>query len=188
MLRYFSTVLLMLLLFGCTVEPGLPSHKKVQGLSLELQDMEGSIEKKEADMLAREIYNKTQSLSKEYELVSPPQYHNFLVNIGLRQKGLCYHFSDALYFHLKAHEYKNFDFHLVGANIGEYWREHNALVVVPKGCESEICIKKHGIVIDAWRDSGNLFYAKLNEDKAYKWTHRSERCKMGLSKTVTINK
>jgi hypothetical protein len=142
--------------------------------------MDVNISQQEADYLAWDIYHKAEELTERFALVSPPQFHNFLVNVGMKEKGLCYHFSDALYVHLKSQGYGHFDFHLVGANIGEYWREHNALVVVAKGCRSDTCILNNGILIDAWRNSGEVYYARLKEDRSYRWIHRSERCKMSL--------
>lgn len=180
MLRYFSLLLVMLSLVGCGVKTSVPAPANVKHLSQILQGLDANISGEEADALARDIYRKSYELSEKFELVSPPQFHNFLVNVGVREKGLCYHFSDALYIHLKHQGYEHFDFHLVGANIGEYWSEHNALVVVAKECNTETCILNSGILIDAWRDSGEVYYAKLNEDRAYHWRHRSERCKTVL--------
>lgn len=180
MLRYFSLLLVAFSLFGCSVKSSSPAPSNVKRLSQTLQGLDANISLEEADYLAWDIYRKAEELTEKFELVSPPQFHNFLVNVGVREKGLCYHFSDALYIHLKSQGYEAFDFHLVGANIGKYWSEHNALVVVPKACRSEKCILKSGILIDAWRDSGKVYYAKLSEDRAYHWRHRSERCKTVL--------
>ncbi|MDM5271350.1 hypothetical protein PGH07_04100 [Sulfurovum sp. zt1-1] len=149
-------------------------------MSQKLQGLGENISVQEADYLAWDIYHKSYELTEAFELVSPPQFHNFLVNVGIREKGLCYHFSDALYLYLKSQRYESFDFHLVGANIGEYWSEHNALVVVAKNCISEKCIQNNGIVIDAWRNSGEVYYSRFNEDMHYHWKHRSERCKNSL--------
>ena len=180
MLRYSSLILLSLFLIGCSVKSSSPAPSNVNRLGQTLQSMDANISQQEADYLAWDIYHKAEELSESYALVSPPQFHNFLVNVGVREKGLCYHFSDALYVHLKSQGYASFDFHLVGANIGEYWSEHNALVVVAKKCRSEKCILEHGILIDAWRDSGEVYYARVNEDKGYHWKHRSDRCKTVL--------
>jgi hypothetical protein len=180
MLRYFSLLLLTFFLVGCSVKSSLPAPSNAKRLSRTLQGLDTNIPKEEADHLAWDIYHKAEELTERFELVSPPQFHNFLVNVGVREKGLCYHFSDALYIHLKSRGYEQFDFHLVGANIGKYWSEHNALVVVAKGCRSEACILNNGILIDAWRNSGEVYFAKLSEDRAYRWRHRSERCKTVL--------
>jgi len=59
---------------------------------------------------------------------------------------------------------------MVGANTGEYWTEHNALVIVNKQGHIE-----DGIVIDPWRDSGRLYFSKVKSDKKYIWSHRIDR-------------
>ena len=108
-------------------------------------------------------------------MTSPPQYHNFLVNIGLKEKGLCYHWADALYLHFMKSDYPSFEFHLVGANIGEYWTEHNSLVIVGKGKPIT-----SGIIIDPWRNAGKLYFSKVKDDSSYSWMHRPSRgCQNG---------
>jgi hypothetical protein len=166
----FKLLVLSFFLVGCVVtEPSLSTTKMVQ-LSKLLQSLGKHILQEEAMQLSKDIFQKTQQLTEEFELASPPQYHNFLVNVGLRDKGLCYHWSDALYLYLSQKKYASFEFHLMGANIGEYLFEHNVLVVVAKGGRVE-----EGIIIDPWRDSGNLYFSKVSEDTKYQWKHRANR-------------
>lgn len=146
------------------------SQNKVRELALLLQSLDHTITQKEAMRLSKDIFHKTQKLTEEFALTSPPQFHNFLVTIGVREKGLCYHWSDALYIHLSGKSHSSFAFHLVGANIGEYFYEHNALVVIAKGGEIE-----EGIIIDPWRDSGTLYFSKIENDPVYRWIHRPKR-------------
>lgn len=152
------------------VTPPSVSQTKITQFSLLLQSLDSSIPQSEAMRLSQDIFYKTQKLTKEFELTSPPVFHNFLVNVGLRKKGLCYHWSDALYAYLSEKKYASFEFHLAGANIGEYFYEHNALVVVAKGGTV-----KEGIIIDPWRDSGELYFSKVEDDSGYKWQHRPKR-------------
>ncbi|MDQ7084717.1 MAG: hypothetical protein Q9M36_07205 [Sulfurovum sp.] len=123
-----------------------------------------------SDALAKDIFAKTSALSQDFKLTSPPQYHNFLVNIGLKEQGLCYHWSDALFSYFSRQDYPDFVFHLMVANQGSYWREHNSLLVVAKGQNIE-----EGIIIDPWRNAGTLYFVKVQEDKAYTWIHRPNR-------------
>jgi len=152
------------------VHPALVSASKVLQLSQQLKILDLTIPSKEATRLSRDIFQTTAHLSEEFKLTSPPWFHNFLVNMGLRQKGLCFHWSDALYVHLLHQEYPHFEFHVAGANIGEYFFEHNALVVVAKGAKIE-----DGILIDPWRNSGRLYFSKVSEDTQYRWKHRANR-------------
>lgn len=171
MLKHYSKFfILAFFLTGCVVTPPSVSQTRITQLSLLLQSLDSSIPQSEAMQLSRDIFYKTQKLTKEFELTSPPVFHNFLVNVGLREKGLCYHWSDALYAYLSEKKYASFEFHLAGANIGEYFYEHNALVVVAKGGNV-----KEGIIIDPWRDSGELYFSKVEDDLGYKWQHRPNR-------------
>jgi hypothetical protein len=48
--------------------------------------------------------------------------------------------------------------------------EHNSVVVVAKGAPFW-----SGILIDPWRHSGELYWAKLRDDPEYKWVENKER-------------
>ena len=128
------------------------------------------ISKNEADILSKDIFYKSKLLAKEFDLVSPPLWHNFLVNIKVKEKGLCYHWSDSLFVYLKSRGYKEAKFHLIGANIGNYWREHNSLMITTDNLEF-----KNSIIIDPWRDSGELFFSPIRDDKGYEWKERFYR-------------
>jgi hypothetical protein len=169
--HFFNYCIVFFLFVGCTVKP-VPASKNEQArLAHLLQTVDNGVSYKESIKLSRDIFKQTYTLTKNFQLSSPPLWHNFLVNIGLREKGLCYHWSDALYIYLQHKNYKLFSFYLVGANIGEYFFEHNALVVVKKKAKNI----QGGIVIDPWRDSSKLYFERVEEDESYIWKHRRER-------------
>jgi len=168
--NFFKLFLLLFLLSGCVVTPTVPSKADTIQLSKLLRSLDKSIPQYEAMHLSQDLFQETQKLTKEFELTSPPLLHNTLVNIGIRKKGLCYHWSDALYAHFSQKKYPHFEFHLVGANIGEYFLEHNALVIVAKNGSIQ-----NGILVDPWRNSGKLYFLRIIEDTEYQWKHREER-------------
>jgi hypothetical protein len=175
MYKYFFKLLLpaffyVFFISGCVVKVASPSDTRIEGLSHILYSLDTSIPKEETLALSKDIFQKTKALTKEFKMTSPPQYHNFLVNIGLRKKGLCYHWADALYTYFTHQSYPSFEFHLMGANIGEYWTEHNVMVVVAKGNPVE-----EGVIIDPWREPGKLYFSKVKDDKRYTWVHRHAR-------------
>jgi hypothetical protein len=171
MLRfYFKFFLLASLLAGCAVTAPSVPQTKTRELSLLFQSLDSRIPQNEAMQLSKDIFHKTRQLTEAFEMTYPPQFHNFLVTVGIREKGLCYHWSDALYLYLSKKNYPSFEFHLIGANVGEYFFEHNALVVVAKGGKI-----KEGIIIDPWRNSGELYFSKVEDDPDYVWIHRPAR-------------
>jgi len=172
MLRcFFKLLIISFFLLGCTVHTPSVKDDEIVALATLLHTVNPQASHHETMQLSQDILTKTAQLAKTFEMTSPPQFHNFLVNVGLKEKGLCYHWSDALYVHfVQSRAYPSFEFHLVGANIGSYWTEHNSMVVVGRGMKVE-----EGVIIDPWRDAGKLYFSKLKEDSAYEWKHRADR-------------
>lgn len=157
-------IFVLFFIFGCS-QPKLQTAQK--NLALKISSIDISIIKKETTLLSKEVFSYSKTLQKEYKLISPPLYHNFLVNLGVKKRGLCWHFTFDLLTHLKKQNYKSFDYYIVGANINDYWKEHNALLVTCQGCE----IQK-GVIIDLWRNSGEPYFVKFGFDSEYKWSLR----------------
>lgn len=131
-----------------------------------LQQTSKRIDKHEANDLAKSSIYYAQKLAKDYKVVSPPLWQNSLVNLGLKERGLCHEWSSDLWVYLMRKNYKSLEFHHIGADVGSYF-EHNALSVSAKG----LGVKK-SIVLDAWRDSGKLYFIEIDRDKKYVWRKR----------------
>ena len=168
---FFKFFIVSFFLVGCVNNTPTLKEDKTLKLAKLLHTLTSQTTETESLQLSHDVFVKIQQLSKSFEMTSPPQYHNFLVNIGVKEKGLCYHWSDALYLHfMQSKNYPSFEFHLVGANIGKYWTEHNSLVIVGKGKAIE-----SGVIIDPWRNAGKLYFAKVKDDEDYRWIHRPSR-------------
>jgi len=171
--HFYIGVFIYFVFVACSVKPTKAPQNQINRLSSLFQSLNKQITPNESLLLSKDIFQETTQLTKAFKLTSPPLWHNTLVGLGIKEKGLCYHWSDALYLHLLAKNYTHFEFHLVGANIGEYFFEHNALVVLSHGSRFE-----DGILIDPWRNSGKVYFCKIGEDKKYQWSHRRDRgCK-----------
>lgn len=129
-----------------------------------------SVKSRDAQALAYVAIKYSSGFEERYDLVKPPQFHNFLVNVGMREKGLCWHFAYDLLAHLKVQDFKAFDYYIGGAHIDDYWQEHNSLVVTCKGCTFD-----QGVLLDPWRNSGSLFFSPVTKDATYLWTQRGGR-------------
>jgi hypothetical protein len=142
------------------------NSQKVQKLTKMLLKTSKDIDTKEAEDLAKSSVYYAQKLAHTYKVVYPPLWQNTLVNFGLKKRGLCYEWANDLWVYLKAKKYKSLRLHYVGADVGSYF-EHNALSVSAKGLGVE-----DSILLDAWRNSGNLYFIELNKDEKYSWKER----------------
>jgi uncharacterized protein YceK len=140
---------------------------KIEEVTNMLIDLGG--DKKEAKELATLAVTHSKLLANRYNLVSPPLYHNFLVNSGQRSRGLCFHFVEDLAKEIKSRNFKSFDFKWGRANADKL-DEHNVIVVVKKGSRDF----KNGVILDAWRRSGRLYFIKVKDDPKYRFIEWEE--------------
>lgn len=136
---------------------------KIQKLSLMIQSLSKKIDTQEANNIAFEAIAYSKELANSYNIVSPALFHNSLINMGLKQRGYCYHFANDLLKHLEKKDYKSFYLKKVVSQRGQYF-EHTSLIITNDDIEF-----KDSIVLDAWRDSGILFFSKIKNDKKYNW-------------------
>ena len=131
----------------------LKDKAKEEKLTHMLYDVSGNMQ--ESKELARLAITKSRALANSYHLVSPPFYHNFLVNSGLRKRGLCFHFVQDLMQEINKQGFSSFDFRWGRAN-GNKLNEHNVIVVLGNREKNF----KNGVILDAWRKSGELFFVR----------------------------
>ena len=164
----FRLFLLLWLLSGCAVKVASPQERetRVHQLTKILLAQSSKISRVEAEDVAKRSVFFAEDLSRQYKLVSPPLWHNTLVNVGLKKRGLCYEWANDMWTYLHRKVYKSLKIYYIGANIGTYF-EHNALSISAKGEDLN-----HSVIIDAWRDSGRLFFIELKKDKKYEWRER----------------
>jgi hypothetical protein len=141
-------------------------QKKIEDLSNKILQLSSIISKKEAYDLAYKSTYYAFALANQYDLMAPALYQNYLVNQKQRKRGLCYHWVTDIVNYLKNYKYKTIGIYKVVANKGKY-NEHNAISITAKNQPFD-----EGILLDAWRDSGKLFYTAIKEDIRYKWKLR----------------
>ena len=174
MFKYLLKFLVLFFPVACTSTPEVPQNR-VTELAQLLQTLDNNIPFESAQSLSVEIFQQTDQLRAEFDPVSEPHVNNFLVNIGVKEKGLCYEWSDPLYLYFKRKSYRYFSFHLLVANKGKYFQEHNVLAISSKKGKVE-----ESVIIDPWREPGQVYYLKVKDDKKYVWEHRFERgCQKG---------
>jgi hypothetical protein len=143
--------------------PDVKVEDKIISLQKALQSLSSEVNKEEAKAFSHAAVLYAHVLAERYDLVSPPNFHNFLITIGFKERGLCYHWAGDLTTYLQKYNFKSFDLYravVEQGNIGE----HNAIVVTATGEPFS-----QGLVLDAWRDSSDLFFEKVDKDKEYNW-------------------
>ena len=157
----FGVLLLLLVLTGCAHSAGA-RREAARVLPERLAALGPTVSQDEAQRAAACAYDSAQQLAREYRVVGPPLFHNFLVNLGLRKRGLCYHWAEDLAARPQSLKLTTLDLHWGIARAGSL-REHNSVIVTAKGQPFE-----EGIVLDGWRHSGRLYWAPVTSDR-YPW-------------------
>ena len=123
----------------------------------------------EAARAAELAYTYSFRLAQEYQITDPPLVHNTKVNMGIKTRGLCWHWAEDMERRLLQEDFQTLDMHRAIANADNpFLIEHSTAIISRKGDRFE-----DGIVLDPWRQSGILFWAPLQEDTKYNWVARS---------------
>jgi len=137
--------------------------EKISALQKDLADLNRQANILEARQIAETAITYSSNLTKEYDLVRPAILHNVFVRIGLKDRGLCYHWTEDLIKRLQSLDLKTFQLHWGVAYRGSELREHNSVIITARGEAFE-----KGMVLDPWRNSGDLYWALITAD-TYPW-------------------
>jgi hypothetical protein len=138
-------------------------REKISTLQNDLADLNRQASALEAERVAETAVTYSGDLAEEYDLVRPAVLHNMFVRIGLKDRGLCYHWAEDLMRQLQLLDLKTYQLHWGVAYRGSELREHNSVVITARGEPFET-----GMVLDPWRNSGDLYWALIKTDK-YPW-------------------
>ena len=129
-----------------------------RALATALKDLSPGVNPKEATVLARCAYATANKLKRQYSIMWPPLFNNFLVHSGIKKRGLCFQLSEDLLNQFDALKLTTLELHWGEARAGT-WKENNGVVVTAKNQPFN-----RGIVFDCWRNSGRLFWSKVPAD------------------------
>lgn len=155
-------LLLALLQAGCASPARRAPATDPAPLAARLNELASFTAPKESRMIAAMAHQRSRELAVAYGSVRPAWTQNALVHAGLRPRGLCYQWAEDLGHTLAQLPQDRFDLHWAVARQGTP-REHHALVVTVRDQPFS-----RGIVLDAWRRSGRLYWGEVTNDK-YPW-------------------
>ena len=167
-IKVLLLVAMMVLLNACAAPIDMAAQRavRVDVLTRDIQQLSPAISWQEAHDFASVAVETSAELGLKYEVVLKPWLHNLSVVTGLKQRGLCYEYAKDLYASLKLVSSEHLVMYYVRANRGKI-NEHHALTVVVKDAEWD-----SGLILDAWRSNGNLYFAPLKADK-YPWVYEA---------------
>ena len=187
-MKRFLAGLGLLVLAAC----GVPSEATdpvteadIAALAKSIEGLGPDVDPAEARRAAEIAYSYTAQLAVEYEIVDPPLVHNTKVNMGVKPRGLCWHWAEDMENRLDAEGFETLAMERAIANAFNDWLiDHSTAIIVASGDGFE-----EGIVLDPWRWGGHLFWDETADDTRYDWVAREEvfarkRAKMGADGLV----
>ena len=171
MKRLISSLILLgtLALAGCA-PPLVATQDPVSDLTQAIQSLGADVDPDEARRAAEISYSYATQLAQDYGVTTAPLVHNSKVNAGIKDRGLCYHYAEDMQARLNR---EGFETLVMLRAIAEpkvaFLIDHSTAVIAPRGNDIY-----GGIVLDAWRHSGDLFWSPTVEDTRYNWDPRSE--------------
>ena len=138
-------------------------ERSIQSLRDALVALSPHVNVKEAALVSETAHNTSRRLAREYGFVKPPDFHNFLIHIGVRQRGFCYDWVRDIGARLEELNSRTLTLHW-GAALAGTWRENNCLVITARGRPFN-----EGIIIDGWRKSSPLWWRPVDKDHKYIW-------------------
>lgn len=138
-------------------------ERSIQRLRDALMALSPDVNAKEATAVSVTAHNTSRQLAREYHFVKPPDFHNFLIHIGVRQRGFCYDWVRDIGARLEELKPRTLTLHW-GAALAGTWRENNCLVITARGRPFN-----EGIIVDGWRKSSPLWWRPVDKDHKYVW-------------------
>ena len=113
----------------------------------------------EAQLISETSHHTARRLQKEWRVAPVSIFQNFLIHIGARDRGFCFHWAHDIGLELRKIPLKTLVLHSAEAYPGTRL-EHNVVVVTAVGQPLST-----GYIIDAWRAAGRLLWWPVSKDE-----------------------
>ena len=164
---------IFVLITGCSSpqQPTAPiaTPTEIAALANGLRSLGPEVDPSEATRAAKTAFEHAHRLSVQYQVTDPPLIHNTKVNLGLRARGLCWHWARDMQTHLKKSGFKTLDLHMARSKPEPFRIGHSTIILSAKNDPHTA-----GIVLDPWRYGGNIFWSATQADPKYVWLLETE--------------
>jgi hypothetical protein len=154
-----------------------PEAGAIESLRKQFIGLSPTVHPDEAQRVAECSIASADQLARDYRVLGPPLFHNFLVNTGIRKRGLCFQWAEDLFARLDRLKVSTLELHW-GEARARTLREHNCVVVTAKGQPFH-----DGIVLDCWRHGGHLFTSRVASDH-YPWIEDADYLRIARTKAA----
>jgi hypothetical protein len=155
--------LVVLVLFGSLAVPAkADDEKSINGFRDAIVGLGPDVDPDEAQLISETSHHTARRLQKEWRVSPISIFQNFLIHIGARDRGFCFHWAHDIGLELRKIPLKTLVLHWAEAYPGTHL-EHNVVVVTAVGQPLST-----GYIIDGWRASGRLLWWPVSKDE-YPW-------------------
>ena len=155
--------LIILFLMGCLAAPAkADDERSIKGFRDAIVAFGPDVDPDEAELISETSHHTARRLQKEWRVSPISIFQNFLIHIGARDRGFCFHWAHDIGLELRKIPLKTLVLHWAEAYPGTHL-EHNVVVVTAVGQPIST-----GYIIDGWRASGRLLWWPVSKDE-YPW-------------------
>ena len=168
--------LIVLLVSACASTPPTAEsmvefeQQQIARLNRDIIALDDSVDPREARLAATIAIRYSRELAQQYRISGSAIAHNLKVNLGLRDRGLCIHWTEDLLARLQQERFQSLDLHWAIANYEAAFRlEHSTVIVSARNASLY-----QGLVLDPWRNAGDLYWSPTLADVDYPWRPKAE--------------
>src|SRR2546428_8157647 len=138
-------------------------EKSIKRFTAAIVALAPDVDPTEAESVSLTAHQTSRQLAREYRVVGPPFFQNFLIHLGVRKRGYCYHWAYDIGARLKELRLKTLELHSGASDEGTRL-ESNCVVVTARGQPFN-----DGFIMDGWRNAGRLCWGPVKKDRPFLW-------------------
>lgn len=160
---------LAILTLGACAPSSTVTRTDVDGLELAIRDLGPNVDPAEARRAAEISYSYSQQLKRDWNVTDAPIVHNAKVINGFREYGRCNDWAQAMTKRLQQENFRTLDVHWATSPPTTFRIIHHSAAISAHGGTLE-----DAVILDPWRQSGDLFWGEVSQDERYNWRPRLE--------------
>jgi hypothetical protein len=154
---------MLLLLCGFVASPvQADDEKSIEKFTKAIIALSPTVDPAEAQMISETSHHTARELQKKWRVFPFALVQNFLIHVGARDRGFCFHWAHDIGMELRKLPLKTLELHWAESYPNTHL-EHNVVVVTLPGQPIT-----SGYLIDGWRAAGRLLWWPVVKDE-YPW-------------------